>query len=195
MSKVLLIDNFDSFTYNLVDEFAKRDCELLVYRNNTPIGLIEGIVRDEFRPDLLVISPGPSSPKDAGISIPLIERYYTQIPIFGVCLGHQAIIEALGGVVGKAPHVVHGKSAMIQHDGKTIYSGVENPLHAGRYHSLVGTKIPNSLDITADHDGVVMGVRHKEYLVEGVQFHPESILTALGGKLIENLLNMVKERR
>ena len=187
---VLLIDNFDSFTYNLVDEFEKRGCRAAVYRNNTPLEKIHLVVAEHL-PRLIVISPGPSAPRDAGICIELIRQYKGILPIFGVCLGHQCIIEAFGGVVGRAKEIVHGKPDKIQHDGKKIFAGLENPFQAGRYHSLAGKKIPGCLEITArSKDEEVMGVRHRDYFIEGVQFHPESILTAEGGKIIENLIKM-----
>ena len=187
---VLFIDNFDSFTFNLVDEFAKRNCKVLVYRNNAPLEKIHSVVK-EFLPRLIVISPGPGSPREAGICIELIKKYKGVLPIFGVCLGHQCIIEAFGGVVGQANETVHGKPSKIMHDGKGIFAGLENPFQAGRYHSLAGKKIPACLQVTAHSvDEKVMGVRHKKYFIEGVQFHPESILTACGGKIIENLINM-----
>jgi len=190
---VLFIDNFDSFTFNLVDEFAKRDCKVLVYRNNAPMEKIHSVVK-EFLPRLIVISPGPGSPKEAGICIELIKEYKGVLPIFGVCLGHQCIVEAFGGVVGKANETVHGKPSKIMHDGKTIFTGLENPFQAGRYHSLAGKKIPSCLQVTAhSKDEKVMAVRHKKYFIEGVQFHPESILTACGGKIIENLIKMCGE--
>jgi|TARA_B100002003_G_C13999309_1_gene482480 anthranilate synthase/phosphoribosyltransferase len=185
---VLFIDNFDSFTYNLVDEFAKRGCQVLVYRNNTPLEKINQVVKD-FMPRLIVISPGPSSPSEAGNSVELIKEYAGVLPLFGVCLGHQCIVEAFGGDVGKASEIVHGKPSSIEHDGKSIFSGLENPFQAGRYHSLTGLNIPSCLEVSANSNGVVMGVRHKKYFIEGVQFHPESILTREGGKMIENLIS------
>lgn len=189
---VLMIDNFDSFTYNLVDEFEKRNCKVFVYRNNIGLENFEKII-EKSNLKLIVISPGPSAPKDAGISIEVIRRYTGKIPIFGVCLGHQCIVEAFGGVVGKAPEVFHGKPSKVIHDNKTIYKNVENPIQVGRYHSLAGLKIPDELIISAKSDkGIVMGVRHKNFFVEGVQFHPESILTPSGGLLIENLLEEIK---
>ena len=184
---VLFIDNFDSFTYNLVDEFAKRNCQVKVYRNNTPLKKINQVVK-EFMPRLIVISPGPSTPSEAGNSIELIKEYAGVLPIFGVCLGHQCIVQAFGGDVGKAPEIVHGKPSQIEHDGKSIFRGLENPFQAGRYHSLTGLNIPSCLEVSANSNGVVMGVRHKKYFIEGVQFHPESILTREGGKMIENLI-------
>lgn len=187
----IMIDNFDSFTYNLVDEFEKRDCKVSVYRNNISLKKLEKILKS-IAPKLIIISPGPSSPRDAGISIDVIKHYAGKIPIFGVCLGHQCIIEAFNGVVENAPEVLHGKTSKVIHDGKTIYKALENPLQVGRYHSLCGLKIPNVLEVTAKSDsGIVMGVRHKKHkkhFVEGVQFHPESILTPSGGLIIENLL-------
>src|SRR3989344_5860767 len=190
--KILFIDNFDSFTYNLVEEFEKRGCIVEVYRNDVPLRKIEEIVK-RFRPHLLVISPGPSTPKKAGNIIPLIKEFSGKVPIFGVCLGEQAIIEAFGGVVGKAFETIHGKPSMVSHDGKGIFKGLPEPFQVGRYHSLSGQKIPKELVVSAKSEsGVVMGVRHKKYFVEGVQFHPESILTPEGGKIIENVLAMVR---
>lgn len=189
---VLFIDNFDSFTYNLVDEFQKRNCEVLVYRNNIEMQLIDEAVK-KFKPELIVISPGPSAPKDAGNSIAIIKDYYDKIPIFGVCLGHQCIIEAFGGIVSRAPEIVHGKPSKIEHDGLGVYQNIENPFQAGRYHSLAGIDIPYCLEISArSENGIVMGVKHKEYPVIGVQYHPESILTPSGGRLIENLISLIK---
>ena len=189
---IIMIDNFDSFTYNLVDEFEKRSCKVSVYRNNVAFEKFKSIFEKET-PRLIVISPGPSAPKDAGISMQAIKHYSGKVPVFGVCLGHQCIIEAFGGVVGRAPEVLHGKPSRVIHDRKTIYKNVENPLQAGRYHSLCGIKIPKELEVSAKTEqGIVMGVRHKKHFVEGVQFHPESIMTPCGGLIIENLLNDVK---
>ena len=187
-----MIDNFDSFTYNLVDEFEKRNCKVYVYRNNISFENFEKIIKN-INTKLIVISPGPSAPKTAGISINVIRRYAGKIPIFGVCLGHQCIIEAFNGVVDKAPEVFHGKPSKIIHDNRIIYKNVGNPFQAGRYHSLAGLKISDDLVVSAKTDNnVVMGVRHKNFFVEGVQFHPESILTPSGGLIIENLLEEIK---
>jgi len=192
---VLLIDNFDSFTYNLVDEFEKRSCKCLVYRNNVPIEKIHSVVK-EFNPGLIVISPGPGNPGEAGNCIGLIKAYSGKLPIFGVCLGHQCIIEAFGGKIGKANETVHGKPSNIFHDGKGIFSGLESPFQAARYHSLTGKSIPNCLEATANSkDEKVMAVRHRDYFVKGVQFHPESILTTAGGKIIENVIRMCGEKK
>ena len=189
---VLIIDNFDSFTYNLVEEFQKRKCNVLVYRNNVDIKIIDKIVK-KFNPNLIVISPGPSRPKDAGNSISIIKNYSKKIPIFGVCLGHQCIIEAFSGKVDRASETIHGKSSKIFHDGKTIFKNLENPFNAGRYHSLAGLEIPDTLEVSArTKNDIVMGIRHKEYFIEGVQFHPESILTPSGVKIIENIIVRIK---
>lgn len=187
--RVLFIDNFDSFTYNLVDEFQKRNCEVLVYRNNVDIKIIDSIMQ-KFKPNLIVISPGPGTPKQAGVSKEIIQNYHETIPIFGVCLGHQCIIEVFEGRIDKAVETIHGKPSKITHDNTGIFKGIENPFQAGRYHSLVGYDIPYCLEISArtlDRD-LVMAVRHKEFPVIGVQFHPESILTPAGGLIIENLI-------
>lgn len=193
MNKILFIDNFDSFTYNLVDEFEKRKCAVLVYRNNTPMEKISKVV-DDFKPELIVISPGPGNPKSAGNCIEITNKYAGKIPLFGVCLGHQCIVEAFGGKVERCSEIIHGKSSIIEHDGKTIFSGLQNPLLAARYHSLVGLKIPADLEVSAKTaNGIVMAVRHKQHFVEGVQFHPESIMTATGGLIIENILKRLKK--
>lgn len=191
---VLFIDNFDSFTYNLVDEFKKRKCEVLVYRNNIDIKIIDEAIK-KFKPNLIVISPGPSTPKNAGISEEIIRQYHQKIPIFGVCLGHQCIVEVFGGRVDKAVETIHGKPSKISHDGIGIFGGIENPFQAGRYHSLVGYDIPYCLEVSARsvERELVMAVRHKEFPVIGVQFHPESILTPIGGPIIENLIKMVQK--
>ena len=190
---VLLIDNFDSFTYNLVDEFEKRGCKVIVYRNNVPLEKIREVA-EKNKIGLIVISPGPSNPQNAGICIPVIKEFAGKIPILGVCLGHQCIIEAFGGTVGRAKQIVHGKASKIKHDGKTIFAFLENPFLAGRYHSLAGTKIPECLQVSASSpDCEVMAARHRQFLVEGVQFHPESILTTMGGKIIENMIGLCKK--
>ena len=190
--KILVIDNFDSFTHNLVDEFEKRNCKVFVYRNNIDIENFDKIV-EEIEPKLIVISPGPGTPKDAGLSIDVVRSYAGKIPIFGVCLGHQCIIEAFNGVVDRAPEVFHGKPSKVTHDNKTIYKNLENPLQAGRYHSLAALKVPDELEVSAKTDSnIIMGVRHKKFFVEGVQFHPESILTPTGGLIIKNLLSIIQ---
>ncbi|OYT34462.1 MAG: anthranilate/aminodeoxychorismate synthase component II, partial [Candidatus Aenigmarchaeota archaeon ex4484_52] len=192
-TKIILIDNFDSFVYNLADEFKKRNIDAIVFRNNVDMYLIDKTI-NEFDIKLIVISPGPGSPKTAGITISIIKKYCKQIPIFGVCLGHQAIVEAFGGTIKKADNIVHGKSSLIFHSKKTIFKNIENPFCAGRYHSLCAFDLPECLEISAKtSNGIIMGVRHKKYFIEGVQFHPESILTPLGGKIIENLIEIIKK--
>jgi len=187
--KVLFIDNFDSFTYNLVDDFCKRDCEAKVYRANTELEELKAVA-DRFVPDLLVISPGPGTPDTAGVSLAAVDYFKDKMPIFGVCLGHQAIVQYFGGKVGHAPEPVHGKPSRVTHNEKGIFAGVENPLQAGRYHSLIALDLPECLEKTADFEGLIMGVQHKEFPIFGVQFHPESILTPAGGKIIENMLSI-----
>ncbi len=184
-----MIDNYDSFTYNLVQYFGELGQDLTVYRNNKiTIREIE-----KMGPERIVISPGPCTPKEAGISIDVIRNFAGKIPILGVCLGHQSIGEAFGGEVIRAPYLMHGKTSMIHHDGKTIFAGLPNPFEATRYHSLIikrGT-LPSVLEVTAwTEDNVIMGVRHKQFKVEGVQFHPESILTGPGKSLLRNFLKL-----
>ncbi|MCD4831540.1 MAG: aminodeoxychorismate/anthranilate synthase component II [Anaerohalosphaeraceae bacterium] len=191
-AKVLFIDNFDSFTYNLVDDFCKRSCEAKVYRADTPLEELKKIA-DEFLPNLLVISPGPGTPAKAGVTMEAIGYFKGKLPIFGVCLGHQALVEYFGGEIGHCPEVVHGKGSRITHDGSGVFAGLENPLQVGRYHSLHAANVPDCLNVTARFEDVVMGVQHKELKIYGVQFHPESILTPTGGKIIQNLLRMVVE--
>jgi anthranilate synthase/aminodeoxychorismate synthase-like glutamine amidotransferase len=192
---ILMIDNFDSFTHNLVDEFEKLNCIVHVYRNNMGIENFDKIVLT-IKPILIVISPGPGTPQQAGISIEIIKNYSGKIPIFGVCLGHQCIIEAFNGIVDSAHEIRHGKSSNVIHDKKTIFKNIENPFRAGRYHSLAAKQIPSVLEVSAMSDNnIVMGVRHKSYLVEGVQFHPESILTPNGPLIINNLLSEIKNQK
>jgi len=192
--KVLFIDNFDSFTYNLVDDFCKRDCEARVYRADTPLEELKAVAGD-FDPDLLVISPGPGTPETAGVSLEATGYFKDKLPILGVCLGHQVIVQYFGGKIGHAPEPMHGKPSRVKHNGKGIFEGVENPLQAGRYHSLCAVEIPDCLEQTAHFEQVVMGVEHKELPVFGVQFHPESILTPAGGKIIENVLSIAEKIR
>jgi anthranilate synthase/aminodeoxychorismate synthase-like glutamine amidotransferase len=189
MKKVLFIDNFDSFTYNLVDDFCKRGCRATVYRADTDLQDLKAVA-DRLGPDLLVISPGPGAPRAAGVSMAVVEAFKGKVPILGVCLGHQVIVEHFGGIVGHAPRPMHGKPSRVTHNGQGLFAGVENPMQAGRYHSLVATQVPDCLEVTAEFEGLVMAVQHREYPVYGVQFHPESILTPAGGRIIENVLAM-----
>ena len=192
--KVLFIDNFDSFTYNLVDDFCKRNCQARVYRADTELEELKHVA-NEFDPDLLVISPGPGTPDSAGVSLEAVGYFKDKLPILGVCLGHQVIVQYFGGEIGHAPEPMHGKPSRVTHNGEGIFAGIENPLQAGRYHSLVAAEVPDCLEKTADFEGIVMGVRHKELPVFGVQFHPESILTPAGGKIIENILSIAQKQK
>lgn len=186
---LLMIDNYDSFTYNLVQYLGELGQEIRVFRNDqVSMGEIE-----ELGPERIVISPGPCTPKEAGISVDLIKRFSTKIPILGVCLGHQSIVEAFGGNIVRAGRLMHGKTSMIHHDEKTIFQQLPNPFEATRYHSLIAKRetMPACLEISAEtKEGEIMGVRHKEFLVEGVQFHPESILTKAGKDLLKNFLKL-----
>ena len=192
MFKVLMIDNFDSFTYNLVQGFRAQGAEVIVFRNNA----ITTEQAQALRPTHLVISPGPGRPTDAGVSMPMIQKFALRIPILGVCLGHQCIVEAFGGKIVYAQQLMHGKTSVIEHDQTTIFTNLDNPMVAGRYHSLAAdiTSLPKNLDISATtEDNEIMAVRHKTYPIEGVQFHPESILTPLGEKLMQNFLQQENE--
>ena len=185
---ILVIDNYDSFTYNLVQYLGELGEEVIVRRNDA-ISVTQAF---SLNPDRVVISPGPGRPNEAGISLPLIRACAGKIPLLGVCLGHQAIGQAFGGNVVRAPRIMHGKSSTISHDGKSIFSGVESPLSVGRYHSLIVERetLPDCLEISAEtQDGVIMGIRHREAVVEGVQFHPESVLTPGGKKILKNFLH------
>jgi len=186
IKKILLIDNFDSFTFNLVDYLKQLGCEVEVHRND-----IDPRKIDEIKPDLIVISPGPSVPKKAGNLMKMIDVAHKKYPIFGVCLGHEALIEYFGGTL-KFVKPVHGKSSKIKHNGKGIFKGLERNFQGGRYHSLVGDKIPKCFEITARSEGLVMAIKHKTLPIESVQFHPESVLTMKsdnGFKLIKNLIS------
>ncbi len=185
--KVLLIDNYDSFTYNLAQYLQVLGAEVLVLRNDA-ITLDEA---DQHGFTHLVISPGPGRPEDAGISMAAIVHFMGRIPILGVCLGHQSLAQVLGGAVVHAPGLMHGKSSLIHHDGQGIYAGLPQPFAAARYHSLVAEEasLPAELQVTArTEDGVIMGLRHRRYAVEGVQYHPESVLTPHGLDLLRNFL-------
>lgn len=186
---ILMIDNYDSFTYNLVQYLGILGADVKVRRNDRVT--LEEI--DTMAPERLVISPGPGIPQTSGIIVPLIQRFYQQIPILGVCLGHQAVAVALGGKVVRAGRLMHGKVSEIHHDGQGVFHDVPDPFTATRYHSLAVEEatLPSSLEITARaEDGEIMGVRHKDYPVHGIQFHPESILTEEGMRILENFLNL-----
>jgi anthranilate synthase/aminodeoxychorismate synthase-like glutamine amidotransferase len=182
---LLMIDNYDSFTYNLVHLFQELGAEVRVFRNDA----ITPDEAEQLAPSHVVISPGPGRPADAGVSVEVIQRLGPHVPTLGVCLGHQAIVAAFGGEIGQAHALLHGKSSPIAHDGKGVFAGLPANFEAGRYHSLAAMRVPPELEVTArTPDGEVMGVRHRELPIEGVQFHPESVLTPLGNELAENFL-------
>jgi anthranilate synthase component 2/para-aminobenzoate synthetase component 2 len=187
--RILLIDNYDSFTYNLVQAFAAGGAEVMVYRNDA----ITVDAAMKLAPSHLVISPGPGRPEDAGVSIGMIAAFAERIPVLGVCLGHQCLVSHYGGDIVRAERLMHGKTSRVSHDDRTIYQGMPQPFEAGRYHSLCAERrsLPGVLDVTAETDrGEIMGVRHKSLRLEGVQFHPESVLTPEGETLMANFLRM-----
>lgn len=186
-ARILLIDNYDSFTYNLVQAFLVLDADVMVYRNDE-ITLEQARKLDATH---LVISPGPGRPSDAGCSLQMIDAFAGELPLLGVCLGHQCLVEHFGGEIVSAGELMHGKTSLITHDGKGIYHDLPNPLEVGRYHSLAAARnrVPKVLNVTArTEDGEIMGVRHQAIDAEGVQFHPESVLTPEGPRLLENFL-------
>ena len=180
---ILLVDNYDSFTYNLAHLFGELGAEVVVRRNDA----IDADEAERLAPSHLVISPGPGRPEDAGVSVELVKRL--RVPTLGVCLGHQAIVAAFGGEIGQARRLVHGKASPIEHDGRGLFQGLPESFEAGRYHSLAATSVPECLEVSAScAEGEVMGVRHRELPVDGVQFHPESVLTPVGTQLARNFL-------
>lgn len=194
---ILIIDNYDSFTYNLVQYVG----ELLLQKKKNPEKLLKVVRNDEvscddvrhLSPERVIISPGPCTPNEAGVSVDLIKEFAGSFPILGVCLGHQSIGAAFGGKIIRAPRIMHGKTSEVKHDGKSLFKGIENPFVATRYHSLIIERksLPSDLIITAEtKEGEIMGVRHKKYAVEGLQFHPESILTKAGHSLLDNFLKI-----
>lgn len=189
---LLMIDNYDSFTYNLVQYFGELGEDVRVFRNDKVS--IQDI--EDMRPDRMIISPGPCTPKEAGISVAAIRHFAGRLPILGVCLGHQSMGAAFGGEIVRAPRLMHGKTSLIYHDGKTIFKGLPDPFEATRYHSLLIRKesMPDCLEISAwTESGEIMGARHKAFVIEGVQFHPESILTLAGKDLLRNFLKLRQE--
>jgi len=185
--RMLLIDNYDSFTYNLVQAFAAMGANVMVYRNDA-ITVEEALA---LEPTHLVISPGPGRPEDAGLSLAMIGAFAGRVPILGVCLGHQSIVQQHGGRIVRAERLMHGKTSMVKHDGESIFAGLSNPFEVGRYHSLCAEEesLPRDLVVTAQTDrGEIMGVRHKTLQIEGVQFHPESVLTPEGDALMANFM-------
>jgi anthranilate synthase/aminodeoxychorismate synthase-like glutamine amidotransferase len=190
---LIMIDNYDSFTYNLVQYLGELGEDIRVFRNDM-ITLKE---MERLNPVGIVVSPGPCTPNEAGISMDVIRHFTGRVPVLGVCLGHQAIGAVFGGEVIRAPYLMHGKTSLIHHDGRTIFEGLPNPFTATRYHSLIIKRetVPDCLEISAwTEDGIVMGVRHREAVVEGVQFHPESILTSSGKDLLRNFIKLTTER-
>jgi len=188
---IVMIDNYDSFTYNLVQELGKLGATMDVFRNDQ----ITVAELERRRPTALIVSPGPCSPAEAGISVAVIERFSGRVPIFGVCLGHQSIIHAFGGRVIHARYIMHGKTSPVTHHGDGLFAGLPNPFTAGRYHSLAGQRqsLPDCLEIIAESDdGEIMGIRHRSHLTVGVQFHPESVLTPDGPRLLQNFLDLLR---
>ena len=182
---ILLVDNYDSFTYNLAHLFAELGAEVCVRRNDE----LDAAEAERLGPSHLVVSPGPGRPADSGATLEIVRRLAPRVPTLGVCLGHQAIVEAFGGEVGQARALLHGKASSVEHDGRGVFAGLPQGLDAGRYHSLAATLVPEELEVSArTPDGEVMGVRHRELPIEGVQFHPESVLTPLGPDLLRNFL-------
>lgn len=190
-ARILLIDNYDSFTYNLVQAFAAAGAEVLVYRNDA-IGVAEA--RD-LDPTHLVVSPGPGRPEDAGNSLEMIAAFADSLPVLGVCLGHQCLVSHFGGEIVRAGRLMHGKTSRVRHDGNGIYAGLPQPFEAGRYHSLTAEKdsLPAALELTAEtEEGEIMGVRHRTLPLDGVQFHPESVLTPAGDSLMQNFMRTTR---
>ncbi|HHQ6574220.1 TPA: glutamine amidotransferase-related protein [Serratia fonticola] len=187
MADILLLDNVDSFTYNLVDQLRASGHQVVIYRNQIAAEIIIARLQQMEQP-ILMLSPGPGTPADAGCMPELLQRLRGQMPIIGICLGHQAIVEAYDGHVGQAGEILHGKASSITHDNQGMFAGMANPLPVARYHSLVGSNIPEGLTVNARFGDMVMAVRHDEHRVCGFQFHPESILTTQGARLLEQTL-------
>jgi anthranilate synthase component 2 len=183
--RLLLVDNYDSFTYNLAHMFEELGAEVIVIRNDK----LDAAAAVALGPSHLVISPGPGRPEAAGATIEIVQRLAPEVPTLGVCLGHQAIVRAFGGEIGQARRLVHGKATLVQHDGRGLFQGLPTPLEGGRYHSLAATVVPECLEVSATaEDGEVMAVRHREHRIDGIQFHPESVLTPLGPEICKRFL-------
>jgi len=187
MADILLLDNIDSFTYNLVDQLRTFGHRVVIYRNQIPAETIIAKLKEMEYP-ILMLSPGPGTPAEAGCMPALLQRLRGQLPVIGICLGHQAIVEAYGGHVGQAGEILHGKASPVEHDAEAMFAGLPNPLPVARYHSLVGSEIPTGLKVNAHFNGMVMAVRHDADRVCGFQFHPESILSSQGARLLEQTL-------
>jgi anthranilate synthase component 2 len=191
--KIYLLDNFDSFTYNLVDQFRSLGYEVVIYRNDVDADFITAKLLNETQPVALVLSPGPGAPHEAGSLMALIGNLAGKVPMLGICLGHQALIEHYGGKVERAKHVVHGKASPTEHNGQDIFANLPSPLPVARYHSLVATQVPDCLDIIATTDDMPMAIIHREDKAVGFQFHPESILTTLGSQLLVQSLEYLAQ--
>lgn len=193
MATIVFLDNFDSFTYNLVDQFRALGHQVQVYRNDCDIKVLEQAATRQSD-TILALSPGPGNPSEAGILLPLIKTLTGKVPMIGICLGHQALIEAFGGKVVHAGEVMHGKVSAIRHDAQAMFAGLANPMPVARYHSLMGTELPQELIANAEYQGIIMAIRHKTLPICGFQFHPESILTVQGAKLLENAVHWLLTR-
>ncbi|MCL2915577.1 aminodeoxychorismate/anthranilate synthase component II [Shewanella corallii] len=192
--KLYLLDNFDSFTYNLVDQFRSLGCEVVIYRNDIDVDFLTDKLLSETNPTALILSPGPGAPHQAGCMMQLLNKVAGKLPILGICLGHQALVEHYGGTVGRAPFVVHGKASNIIHNGNPLFDGLPTPLPVARYHSLVATSVPDCLEIIATTDELPMAIGHQQHPSVGFQFHPESILTTAGSQLLVQTLNYLKSQ-
>lgn len=186
--KIYLLDNFDSFTYNLVDQFRSLGCEVVIYRNDVSADYVAEKLMNETGKKALVLSPGPGAPHEAGCMMELIGKVAGKVPMLGICLGHQAMVEYYGGKVERAPFVVHGKASPTFHNGQGVFANLPSPLPVARYHSLVATKVPDCLDVIATTDDMPMAILHPQHQAMGFQFHPESILTTLGSQLLTQTL-------
>ncbi|MGD8115424.1 MULTISPECIES: aminodeoxychorismate/anthranilate synthase component II [unclassified Vibrio] len=193
MANIIFIDNFDSFTYNLVDQFRSLGHQVTVYRNSISAQAIESAVAELDNP-VVLLSPGPGAPSEAGSMPEILQRLKGKVPMIGICLGHQAIVEAYGGIVAGAGEIIHGKVSMMEHENHATYQGLPSPLAIARYHSLVATKVPETLTITAEVDGLVMSVVQEQDKVCGFQFHPESIMTTYGATLLANAIEWALEK-
>lgn len=188
MANIVFLDNFDSFTYNLVDQFRLLGHHVTIYRNDADIQILSDIILSQPN-TILVLSPGPGKPSEAGILLPLIHQLKEKVAIIGICLGHQAIIEAFGGKVIQSGEIRHGKVSLIEHDNQAMFTGLDNPMPVARYHSLMGSQLSEDLLVNAKYQDIIMAVRHRTLPICGFQFHPESILTIQGQKLLENTIN------
>ena len=194
MTNIVFIDNFDSFTYNLVDQFRSLGHDVKIYRNNISADIIEAAVSELSNP-VVLLSPGPGAPSEAGAMPELIQRLKGRVPMIGICLGHQAIVEAYGGTVAGAGEIIHGKVSMMEHQNHPTYQNLPSPLAIARYHSLVATEVPDSLTVTAEVEGLVMSVVNEQDKVCGFQFHPESIMTTYGATLLANAIEWALEQK